>query len=328
MKRTNFLKIAFTLVLAFVITGAFAQFTGTDVPGDGADFVTNYETAGQETVGTTYLMEGTTIPLFALPDPYYHPSYDNSAPTDYTLHNDGFTWTWTEATTTLTITQAAAEDNYVTVGAAVGDAAGSPYTINVIEAAPAAWGGCSDLTKDEDITINVVAQPTATLASTVAVNACVGGAALPATVIATTAAGWQNYRLEWTLEIATLDATATKDQWFDDEDGNVPAGAAKNVPESTTQAAPATIAALGGTLDIFTVASYKVINSKPTVYTYTLANINDQASRYGDFIGLGGVDGAANTFTYYAIAAQQLVVTVNPSPDTGPIYHINSSWAN
>jgi len=191
MKKTNILKIAFTLVLAFVITGAFAQL-GTDVPGDGANFATNYETAGQETVGTTYLMEGTTIPLFALPDPYYHTLYDNNLPTNYNLHADGFTWTWTQTAGAgaLTITQPlGVQDNYVTVTIAAGNS--GAYTVNVIETAPAAWGGCSDATVDEDININVVVQPTATLASTTAIDACEGGAALPVAgdILATTAGG-------------------------------------------------------------------------------------------------------------------------------------------
>ena len=61
MKRTNILKIAFTLVLAFVITGAFAQ--STAVPGTAA---TDYAAVGAVTV-----MEGTTVPLYALPEPLY-----------------------------------------------------------------------------------------------------------------------------------------------------------------------------------------------------------------------------------------------------------------
>ena len=118
MKKMNILKIAFTLVLAFVITGAIAQ--STDVPGTAAD----YATTGAQTV-----MVGTTVPLYASPDAYFHPSYDADVAASLTA---GFTWTWTEqATSDITFSQNGAEDNYVTIsGMVVGN---SPYTINVLE---------------------------------------------------------------------------------------------------------------------------------------------------------------------------------------------------
>ena len=57
-------------------------------------------------------------------------------------------------------------------------------------------------------------------------------------------------------------------------------------------------------------------------------SINDQASRFGDFINLDGDDTVPGDFNYYNIGGQQLVVTVNPAPVTGPIYHISNTWAN
>lgn len=302
--------------MAFVITGAFAQ---TAVPGTST---TDYDAAGTVTV-----MEGTTVPLYALPDGNYHPSYDADAGTGLTA---GFTWYWTEAQGDISFSNNNTDattydnfDNYTTMSGFT--VANSPYTVNVKEIAPEAWGACTDA--GENLTVNVVAQPTATLASTTAIDVCEGNG--PTDVVVTTADGWQNYRLVWTLEIATLDAVGgSKDEYFDDEDGNGAAAGQKYVPESASESAPLAIGgAAGGTADIMTVADFLVINSKPTVYTYTLVSINDQASRFGDFITVDGDDTVPEDFTYYAIAGQELVITVNPAPNTGPIYHIINTWA-
>jgi hypothetical protein len=313
MKKTNILKIAFTFVLAFVITGAFAQ--STDVPGTAAQY--------DETVTTTYMTAGTQVPFYAEPDPFYH-TYDPDGAGSLTA---GFTWTWAVTVgnaADLTFSQNNAEDNYVAITAGAG--ASGAYTINVKEIAPAAWGSCSDA--GTNLIINVVAQPTATLNVTGALDACDGDptSVFPATVTATTADGWQNYRLVWSLEIATIDkATSLKDFYYSDETGAGQNPVQFNAAEATT-AAPEEIAD-NTPLNIMTVTGFDLINSKPTVYTYTLTSINDQASRFGEFITDNGVDGGFASFAYNPIAGQSLVITVNPAPATGPIYHIDHTWA-
>ena len=326
----NFLKIALTFVLAMAISGAFAQ--ASDVVGDGAAFATNYETAGQATVGTTYIMEGTTVPMFALPDDYFHPDYDNVAE-DYTLNAAGFTWVWTEGTGTLSITQPnGASDNYVTVSAVVGDAAGSPYTINVLETAPLAWGSCND-GAGEDITVNVVTEPSVTIGGSTTYNFCAGSGSLPTDIQSVISGGWQNYRMTWTLEIATLDDLSAKEFYYSDETGAGQA-AGQFYAVDYDEAGPQLVANAGVAPDLMTVGSFDVINNGTndavTVYTYILNKINDQASRYGQFLAKLGVEGAPETFNYYPLVAapETVVVTVYPSPNTGPIYHINSSWSD
>jgi hypothetical protein len=294
--------VAFT----FAAIGLFAQ--STDVPGTAAQY--------DETVTTTYMMEGTTVPIYAEPDAYFHPSYDPDVAGSLTA---GFTWTWTEGTATLTFSQNNAEDNYVAVSAAAGDA--GSYTVNVIENAPAAWGGCNDGV-GTNLTVNVVAQPTATLGGTTSYNLCEGDAGLPAGVTATISDGWQNYRLVWTLEIKTLNADLTDKDFYDTDKTTTPVALA----EEYTTAIPDAVAASGGH-DITSVAGgYTVIDNSSTVYTYTLTSINDQASRFGEFIALGGVNGGADTFTYYAIG-ETVTITVYPTPTTGPIFHIGNTWA-
>ncbi len=82
--------------------------------------------------------------------------------------------------------------------------------------------------------------------------------------------------------------------------------------------------------DITTVADYSIIGTNSTVYTYTLATVNDRASRFGDFITLAGVTTDESAFNYTAAsgAFTTLSITVHPTPTTGPIFHIDDAWAN
>jgi hypothetical protein len=321
MKKMNFSRAILSVAAAMLISaGAFAQtHNGTTVPG--AASVTYTSSTAEP---TTYVTEGTTVPVYALPDSYYHPNYDPGAGV-YTL-TDGFTWSWSgTATTTLTVTQASAQDNYVTVAAGIGDA--GSYVLSVTENAPAAYGGCSGAAVDLNIT--VVEQPGVTMGGDATYSYCAGDASLPTDIQTVISGGWQQYRLVWSLEIATLDDLGAKEFYYDDENGTNPAGAQKYAVEYTALA-PQSIANAAAAPDLMTVGSFNVINNGTrdavTVYTYTLTSINDQASRFGDFISLGGDDTDPSAFTYYA-AGETVVVTVYPAPVTGPIYHIPANWA-
>jgi len=321
MKKMNFSRAILSVAAAMLISvGAFAQtHNGTTVPG--TPLVT-YTPSNLE--NTTYVTEGKTVPVYALPDPYYHPNYDPSSSV-YTLTN-GFTWTWSgTATTSLTVTQGSAQDNYVTVAAAAGDA--GSYVLTVQESAPAAYGGCTGAAVD--LNINVVEEPGVTIGGDAAYSFCAGDPGLPSDIQTVISGGWQQYRLVWSLEIATLDDLGAKEFYYDDENGTNPAGAQKYAVEYTA-VAPQGIANAAGAPDLMTVGSFNVINNGTrdavTVYTYTLTSINDQASRFGDFITLSGDDSDASAFVYYA-AGETVVVTVYPAPVTGPIYHIPGNWA-
>lgn len=322
--RRNALQILMTAVLAFAFTGAFAQ--GTDLPGDGANLATNW--ADNTAEPTTHMIEGQTVPLFAMPDAYYHPSYDASTET-YTL-TAGFEWHWSVSGVVgggvvgdITFSQNGVEDNYVEV---TGGVAGSTYSIDVYEQAPDGLGGCQGSTQSVDVIVH--AEPSVTLGGDNAFEGCEGSTGAPATINATISEGWQNYRLVWSLEIATLDDASAKEFYYDDENGTNPTGAQKYAAEFTP-ASPDAVAAAGDH-DITTVSDYLVINNGTrdavTVYTYTLTSINDQASRFGDFISLGGDASAPENFTYFA-NNETITVTVYPAPTTGPIYHISNSWA-
>jgi len=325
MKKTNFFKMVMTLVLAFVITGAWAQL-GTDLPGDGANFVTNWDDNATEPA--TYVLEGQTIPLFAMPDPYYHPDYDPSAATpDYSL-TAGFTWHWSVTVgvpTDLSFSQTGVNDNYVEVTANDGSA-GNTYTVNVLERAPAALGGCDDGV-GQNVDIIVVDTATVTLGGDATYAGCEGSAGFPAAITATIANGVADYRLAWNLEIATLDNASAKEFYYSDELG-AGQSAIQFYAVDYTEASPQTVAA---STDITTVTSFAVINNGTrdavTVYTYNLLSINDKASRNGDFITLDGDASVPGNFTYFAYP-ETITITVYPAPETGPIYHIDNAWAN
>jgi hypothetical protein len=320
-----------TLAVAFLfVAGAWAQHTGTTLPGTSAMYAPN------TTQGTTYVMVGSTVPMWVMPDPYFHPNYDPSTGV-YTLNDEDFEWNWT-VPAGLSYTQSSVNDNYITV---TGVTVGGPYTVSVAETAPVAFGGCAGAA--QNLTVNVVAQPTFALSSGLdgTFTFCEGNAGLPTAINTTLAGGWQNYRLAWNLTITTLDAGGTPEFWYTNNAGagqnNALTYAVNHTTDETTNPFEA-VGAATATHNIMTVPSFLVIDNNGaaaggdavTVYTYTLVSINDQASRYGNFIALDGDETDAAAFTYYAAtaAADQVVVTVYPAPVTGPIYHINNNWAD
>ncbi|MBN1952481.1 MAG: hypothetical protein JW801_14865 [Bacteroidales bacterium] len=310
MKNVMNFRTVFATAALFVSMGLFAQtHPGTTLPGASTDY------ASGVAEGTTYVVSGMTIPVWASPDAYYHPLY-NAATSTWTLTDD-FTWTWGDVSTTLTFGTNNAEDNYNTITAG---AAGT-YPITVTENAPAAYGGCSGAATTIDVI--VVDQPAVTLGGTASYSLCEGNAGLPANITATISDGWQNYRLVWTLQIKTLNADLTDKDLYDTDKATTIAGLA----EEYTPAVPEAVAAAGGH-DITSVAGgFTVIDNSSTVYTYTLTSINDQASRFGNFIALDGDLTDPSAFTYFA-NAETVTITVHPTPTTGPIYHIQSGWAN
>jgi hypothetical protein len=278
-----------------------------------------------ESTGTTYMIENATIPLYAQPDPYYHPSYDPEVANTLTA---GFTWDWADAGATGNVSFSinGVDDNYTEVTITT---AGT-YTLEVAESSAM----CADATP-EQITVEVVAAPSIAFNGTsVTTEDCEGGT-FPAAIEATISDGYQAYRLAWTLQITTLDGVGATEFYYTDETGagqSVPAIYAVN----NTQASPEAVANNAADHDITTVGSFAVINNgssdATTVYTYTLNGLNDQASRWSDFLTLAagpGVNGAAaDAFTYYDTGAETITITVHPVPTTGPIYHIDSGWAN
>lgn len=314
----------------------------TPIPGydDGAGG-NNYETEAPAAV-TAEVSVGKTIPVFAEPDSYFHPSYDPAAGTG--LNAAGFTWVWsiTAGGANVTLTDADNTDPYATIQ---GDVVGTA-TINVLETAPAAWGSCDDgAGTDIEITVRALPVVTTSPANGTSYNVCVGDGSLPTNVYAAiTDNSVTLFRVVWSLEIATLDGSAAKDEYFD-TDKSTSLGAVADNAEEYTEDAPDAVAAAGN-YDITSVIDggsglYECIGGKSTVYTYTVTSINDRVSRYGDFLTVADVNSTTDDeFEYYdcganaytgiggATTEHTVIVRVNPTPTTGPIYHIESTWAN
>jgi hypothetical protein len=332
MKKRITRKLMATVAVAMLfVCGTMAQtHNGTELPGVFANY------ADSTTEAATYMVAGQTVPLWAMPDVYYHPNYNPAASVE-TL-TDGFTWTWavtSGAPADIAFSQNGAQDNYVAI---TGGVAGNAYIISVAENAPAAFGGCVDITPSR-ITVNVVDTPSFYLTGTLddSLKLCAGSGLLPGAVNTTIAGGWRNYRLTWTLEIATLNAAKTKNWYYDNQAGLNPTVGQKYAVNHTIDETTNPFEALAAATvahNIMTVPNFPVITvagtPAVTVYTYKLNSINDQASRYGNFIILDGNSADGSLFTYFPArpAADQFVVVVYPLPKTGPIYHINGAWAN
>jgi len=310
MKREFFYRSIFAVVMLFTTAGLFAQ---TPIPGwDNGAGGDNYDNTA-----ATYVTVGKTIPLYARPDQYFHPSYDPETGNGITT---GFTWNWSVDNGNVTLGGGA--DNYIEV---TGVTAGTSI-VSVYEEGPY----CSDAT-DEDITINVVAEPS--VAYSAGINAtyedCQGAATFPGAISVVISGGYNAFRLAWNLEIKTLTALGADDDFYDTDKTTVlaPNGLAEEYDEDGPQsvaASPHTITSVSG--------GFTTINNQTTVYTYTLQGLNDQASRWGDFLALAagsGVNGAAaGDFVYYDTADDVVEITVHPTPETGPIFHIDAGWAN
>ena len=310
LKNRTILVIA---VMLLMTSGLFAQ---TPIPGysDGAGG-NNYDNAG-----AAYVTVGKTIPLYASPDAYFHPTYDPATGNGLTA---GFTWVWSITAGPANVTIGGSAANYTQV---TGVTAGTSSTVHVVETPPAAWGTCVDA--GTNMTVNVVAVPAIAYAGglSASYSVCAGDPSLPAAIGTVVSGGYQNFRLAWTLEIKTLNADLSNKDFYavNKTTTGVP------LAENFTQTSPQAVAA-SGAHDITSVAGgFTVIDNSTTVYTYTLNGLNDQASRFGDFIGLGASVNTAtpDQFAYYDTAADVVTITVHPTPTTGPIYHIVGTWAN
>jgi hypothetical protein len=336
MKKMNLLK---AIALGSAMLCSSAMFAQTVIPGveDGVAGIGTLNYVSTATQATTQVTVGTTIPLFALPDSYWSPAYNVLEGTGIVA---GQTWTWSQAVATPNYTLGSAAGNYVEL---TGVTAGGPYTINVVEGNAL----CTDATP-QTIVVNVLAEPTVALSENGTGaspwNVCAGDATLPTAITATIANNTAtNFRLWWDLEIYTMDGDPqVADEWFD-TDKSTSLGAAQAFAELYDDAAPQAVAAAGA-VNITSVAGatlYEVIGNKSTVYVYSVRGINDVVSRRGDFLGIADeaspapqtIANAVNTttpdmFTYYDTTVETITIKVNPVPVTGPIYHINNTWAN
>lgn len=301
--------LLFSLAMGLFLTGSLMA-AGTAIPGHATTALVG-DTGNDSVIAVV----GATVPVYALPDPYFHPSYN---PADGSGITAGFTWDWT-ASGGFTLGQDQANDNYVAITA--GNTAGD-FTLSVIETPPPAYGTCTDAGTSIPVVIFDSVDAALTVTGGTAPYAyCEGNGNLPTAVDITITDGFKDYRLAWELEIKTLDTDGSdKDFYATDK-----ATTATPLAITHSEATPDTKAS-NGVYDITDVA-YTVIDNSTTVYTYTLASINDLSLRMSDFILLSG-DGSDDSAFSYKTIGDQVAITVYPTPVTGPIYHIPTSWEN
>lgn len=346
MKKSTLLKLAFVLMAMFSFTGTFAQVVdGTYV---------QYDPLAAAPANVDYLTlrtGGTTMGFYALPDPVYHPNYN--ALGGWALTAD-FVWDWAVTTGTATVAYPVATKpaNYVQI---TFPSTGN-YVVNVKEHAPAAFGGCSDAT-GKDINLTVIATPTGTMSinpggswNAIAANQsyqiCSGQLAQTVTVAFNEAVpntlGAYSFALAYKVE--TIDGTDavidTKTSWTIVQDftsasklktGNIGTATAGYNPTLFTTATPAftytfatdalNILKKGATTtDARTKYTYRVVRTG-TLAAGVAAATNDfrsAISEKSDFLA---------TAAYYTFTNNEVSFIVNPSPVTGPIYHISNTYA-
>ena len=326
MKKTNILKIAMTLVMAFMITGAFAQVADADY--------SEYDANTAVPTNVDYVTAGATMGYYALPDPIYHPAYVTPA---WTLDAAGV-WAFTTPGATVDYPVATYPANYaeITFGGA-GD-----YITSIVESYTAA--GCDGSTTVMNTTVLPI--PTATL------TGAIGEAGWGTTAVNTyqrcgVAAG-ENLTATF-AELGVLAANAHYAYGIQQVvTGYNAAGGVVVGPTTTTLVNyNSTLKAVGGAdggtmltattgLPLVQFAAADV----QTKYEYTLITAADltaagvggtgiasQISQKSDYLAITLAGNLSGT-TVYAFTGNTITYTLNLPPVTGPIYYIPNNFYN
>ncbi len=267
---------------------------------------------------------GTTMGYYALPDPVYHPNYNAAGSWALTA---GFVWDWTIPTNpgaaTVTYPVATKPANYVEI---TYPALGS-YVVNVAEHAPAAFGGCVDATPTV-MNVTVIAPPTATVTTADVTNYCGDQAAQPISISFTENIpdAMAAFAFGVNEVVETIDPS--------DVVLSVVTASHSVVDFPTTGKAKTGTAGFVAATPNFTYgfnsAALAVSGGQRTRYTYTLVKASDAPGAAADGV-ISAIsqksDFVSGVVSTYPITDNQVVFIVNPTPSTGPIYHIANNFA-
>jgi hypothetical protein len=321
MRKFNFLKSVLSVAAAMLLTtSAFGQVANADYTEYDANLTapTNIDYVTLRTGGST------TMGYYALPDPVYHPSYSGPA---WTL-TGGFSWNWTIPTNPgsgASVSGGGTPANYVEITyTATGD-----YTVNVAETAPAAFGSCADASPTV-MNVTVLAPPVVTIATADPAQACGNQVAITVAMTFTEAipVALAGYAFAINETVENIDAAGNPiGGALVDDDGFVdfPTTGKLETPTLTGGSSPYGYS--------FTTSALDVLNNQRTRYTYTAIKASDAPaaatdgvisaiSQKSDYVA---VSGGADYLTY-AFTDNQIVIIVNPTPSTGPIYYVPNDF--
>jgi hypothetical protein len=312
MKKINFLRSVLGVAAAMLLT---LNAAGQVVNGDYKMY--DSDRLNPDTIDYVTLKSGgTTMGYYAKPDPVYHPNYTALGTWALTAN---FTWDWTVAPV-MTINKPGVA-NYATITyTSTGN-----YGVTVAEHAPAAFGGCVDATPTV-MNVTVVNPPSAGF-TTVDDTICgdFGAVSVVFAINENVPANWASWA--FTIVRVTENINAAGQRIGAALDSSAVAGsdftlAAKGRAGTT---------GFGGAQPNYTytinAATLPVMNSLRTRYRYialtptgaTGAGIVSAISQKSDYL-LG------STVNAYAFTDSQVAFTANPSPVTGPIYHVPNNF--
>ncbi len=316
MKRSTLLKLAFVIVAMFAFMGTYAQVQDGNLV---------EQTAGQPANQDTVTVGYQTI-YVAKPDTYYHPNY--TAVGLWTL-TANFTWAWTYFAADGTTPLATPADYSAAAGAKANEilvtwANTGDYVLKVAETAPAAWGGCQDATPSV-VNVAVVAEPsrgtfpyfntTLGMASGDTHYFCGDQGAVDINVNLT---GFPKFNFEWTLVRQEIDEAGLDVGAPTTLVNNITAGAGAQVLGAANGFADGNVT--NQTYVLENRALTMIGGTQRTKYTYTMMGMNDLYSRKSDYV--------AGTTSWFPTPAanETYIIVLNPTPNTGPIYHVPNNW--
>lgn len=301
MKKTNILKIAFTLVMAFAITGVFAQAN--------ADYESN--------VSTDYVTINKSMPYFAEPDALFSPSFDATVSLTANV-NTTFAWTYTAPGVGVAV-EDVNTNNYVEV---TFNELGT-WTVDAEET----YASCTGAAVSQ--AVEVVAAPdihdfdffenTLGITSGGAAYEYCGNQAAPVNVTVAFN-GFPNFQLDWILAVEEIDgvgatvANPNNNAALVDYTGTPQVLGGGNTLVRVVPSADLVMEAR-----TFTMIQNVVPADVRTKYTYTINGTTDNISRKSDYLGAA---------TWYDNGGYTFEIIVNPAPVTGPIYHILNTQGN
>ncbi|NOQ27754.1 MAG: hypothetical protein GQ564_20515 [Bacteroidales bacterium] len=277
MKKMNFFKIAFTLVLAISFSVAFGQAKDANLTED-------------QTVDMVMTV-GTEVPFYVAPDAYFNPGYVGPG---WTI-TSSFLWSFAVDPASFSFD---AVNTATTIAPDITIGTAGSYVLNVVETST---DGCAGTTRS--VNVDVLDAPTADF-SVGDVEQCGDYTAAVLVDIA-----------DNTATLFEVDYTLVVQNYLADKvtvDGAV---------ISTTPITDVALGTPGAAQTLIASATYGVLNTKVTRYTFTIDGVNDAVSRVSDYIP-SIRDGAAANTLYASLTDDTFIVTVLPSPTTGPIFHL------